>query len=63
MLAVTYGDKTYHVDVKEMSNTSQPKSQGGTRHIQSKQSKQSKQSTQRNKRKQNRSKPTRRIKR
>ena len=60
MLAVTYNNKTYNVDVQKMSNTSQPKSQGGTRHIQSKQSKQS---TQRNKRKQNRSKPTRRIKR
>ena len=57
MLAVTYNNKTYNVLVEEMSNTSQLKSQGGIRH------KQSKQSTQRNKRKQNRSKPTRRIKR
>jgi hypothetical protein len=57
MLAVTYGDKTYNVLVEKMSNTSQPKSQGGTRRTQSKQS------THRNKRKQNRSKPTRRIKR
>lgn len=54
MLAVTYGDKTYNVDVKEMSNTSQTKSQGGTRRKQRVQSKQS------NKK---RSKPTRRIKR
>ena len=57
MLAVTYGDKTYNVDVKEMSNTSQTKSQGGTRRTQSKQRVQSKQSNKK------RSKPTRRIKR
>ena len=47
MLLVTYGNKTYNVDVQEMDKTpsSKPKSQGGTR------------------RKQKRSKPTRRIKR
>lgn len=52
MLAVTYGDKTYNVDVQKMDNTSPsvptPKSQGGTRR-------------KRNNKK--RSKPTRRIKR
>jgi hypothetical protein len=48
MLAVTYGDKTYNVDVQKMDNISQTKSQGGTRRKQS------------NKK---RSKPTRRIKR
>jgi hypothetical protein len=51
MLAVTYGDKTYNVLVEKMNNSAQPTSQGGTSR------------TQRNKRKQNRSKPTRRIKR
>ena len=48
MLAVTYGDKTYNVDVKETGNISQTKSQGGTHRKRS------------NKK---RSKPTRRIKR
>ena len=56
MLAVTYGNKIYNVDVQEMDKTpsSKPKSQGGTRR---KQREQSKQSTKK------RSKPTRRIKR
>jgi hypothetical protein len=47
MLAVTYGGKTYNVDVQKMDKTPppKPKSNGGTR------------------RKQKRSKPTRRIKR
>jgi len=57
MLAVTYGDKTYNVDVQKMDNSSQPKSQGGIRRTQSKQRVQSKQNNKK------RSKPTRRIKR
>jgi hypothetical protein len=52
MLAVTYDNKTYNVDVQEM-NKMVP-SQGGTRR---------KQSMQSTRRKQKRSKPTRRIKR
>lgn len=48
MLAVTYDNKIYNVDVKETDNTYQTKSYGGTRR-------------KRNNKK--RSKPTRRIKR
>jgi hypothetical protein len=54
MLAVTYDNKTYNVLVEKMNNSSSIPKQGGTHRNQS---------TQRNKRKQNRSKPTRRIKR
>jgi hypothetical protein len=48
MLAVTYNNKTYNVLVEKMNNQSSIQKQGGTRRI---------------RRKQNRSKPTRRIKR